>query len=50
MATMFCYFIACVTLSVFETVSSPLTMDEYGWNAQQVRGERRYCWSLGHAN
>jgi hypothetical protein len=34
-ATMFCYFVASVTLAVFETVSTPLSMDEFGWDAQQ---------------
>lgn len=31
-----CYFSAMVTFSAFETVGTPMMMDEYALNAQQV--------------
>lgn len=33
---LFCYLASMVTLSVFETISVPVTMDEYGWDSQQA--------------
>ena len=35
-AILFAYFVTMVTLSVFETVNTPLIMDEYALDAQQV--------------
>ena len=55
---MLLYFGTMVVLSVFETVGTPLTMDEYGWDPQTVcssllcvLSEGGYwkwchCWSL----
>ena len=34
---LFVYFGIMSVLSIFETVATPLNMDEYDWNAQKAR-------------